>query len=115
MANMARKTRKGVYQIGIYAVEKTAKGWTAHAVGPGTLGDGFIATYPSLAAAHLALTGEPRCAARYRVLRNGSSLTGEAQWLQRGGGGWGARATARTFATQEAAEPHCTPGDHGIF
>lgn len=60
MANMARKTRKGVYQIGIYEVEKTPKGWTAHAVGPGTLGDGYVATYPTLDAAHLALTGESR-------------------------------------------------------
>lgn len=58
--SMARKDGPGRYQIGIYAVEKTAKGWTAHAVGPGTLGDGYIATYPTLGAAHLALTGEPR-------------------------------------------------------
>lgn len=58
--SMARKDGPGRYQIGIYAVEKTPKGWTAHATGPGTLGDGYIDTYPTLGAAHLALTGEPR-------------------------------------------------------
>lgn len=62
MANMARKDGRGRYQIGIYAVEKTRKGWTAHATGPGTLGDGYVGTFPTLGAAHLQLTGEARTA-----------------------------------------------------
>ena len=60
MANMARKEGPGRYQIGIYAVEKTPKGWTAHATGPGTIGDGYAGAFPTLDAAHLALTGERR-------------------------------------------------------
>ncbi|AXQ68557.1 hypothetical protein HOU00_gp119 [Caulobacter phage CcrPW] len=59
--NMARKEHAGSYQIGIWGVERIRRGvWEARANGPGTLGDGSPHTYPTLDAAHLALTGEPR-------------------------------------------------------
>ncbi|AFU87886.1 hypothetical protein CcrColossus_gp016 [Caulobacter phage CcrColossus] len=58
--NMARKEQAGSYQIGIWGVERIGRGvWEARANGPGTLGDGSPQTFPSLGAAHLALTGEP--------------------------------------------------------
>lgn len=60
MANMARKEGPGDYQIGIWSVRREGKQWLAQAVGPGTIGDGSPHYYPTLAAAHLALTGEPR-------------------------------------------------------
>lgn len=56
---MARRDGPGDYQIGIWWVTRTGRVWTAVATGPGTLGDGSPHTYPSLHAAHLALTGEP--------------------------------------------------------
>lgn len=59
MANMARKEAPGVYQIGIWGVTRLRSGqWEARANGPGTLGDGSPRCYPTLGAAHLALTGE---------------------------------------------------------
>lgn len=58
--NMARKEGPGDYQIGIWSVRREGKQWLAQAVGPGAIGDGSPHYYPTLAAAHLALTGEPR-------------------------------------------------------
>lgn len=60
MANMARKVARGDYQIGIYNVTRQGGDWVARAVGPGTLGDGFVGRFKSLDAAHIALTGESR-------------------------------------------------------
>lgn len=58
--SMARKEAPGEYQIGIWCVTRIKRGvWEARATGPGTLGDGSPHTYKTLAAAHLALTGEP--------------------------------------------------------
>lgn len=64
MANMARREGPGAYQIGIYAVTRAGRTWTAQATGPGTIGDGFAGDFASLGAAHLALTGEPMRDAR---------------------------------------------------
>lgn len=58
MANMARKNAAGDYQIGIWNVMRDGRRWRAQAVGPGTLGDGSPHYFPTLAAAHLQLTGE---------------------------------------------------------
>lgn len=59
MANMARKEHAGNYQIGIYSVERVGRRkWEAHAGGPGTIGDGYIGTFPTLRAAHRQITGE---------------------------------------------------------
>jgi hypothetical protein len=64
---MARREAPGAYQIGIYAVERVGKLWRAHAVGPGTIGTGYAGQWPTLAAAHLALTGEPMREARAKL------------------------------------------------
>lgn len=59
MANMTRKEAPGSYVIGIYAVEREGTRWVA------TTGRfGFRQSFPSLAAAHLSLTGEPMRAER---------------------------------------------------
>lgn len=58
MANMARKEAPGSYVIGIWSVERKGAAWEARAFGPGTMGNGSPEIYPTLAAAHLALTGE---------------------------------------------------------
>jgi hypothetical protein len=53
-----RKISKGQYQFGIYTVRKRGAGWTASVED----GRGFAyepTTYPTLDAAHRALTGEP--------------------------------------------------------
>lgn len=57
--SMARKDGPGLYQVGIYQVRREGRSWLAHATGPGTIGDGFAGSFPSLAGAYLALTGEP--------------------------------------------------------
>lgn len=55
MTDMTRKIRRGAYQIGIYEVRKHKGAWVSEAVtGPWQTHKSF----PSLAAAHLALTGE---------------------------------------------------------
>lgn len=56
---MARCDQPGLWQIGIYSVERVGALWTACAVGPGTIGSGHVGDFPTLAAAYLALTGEP--------------------------------------------------------
>jgi hypothetical protein len=56
---MARKETAGEYQIGIWNVRREGRVWIAVATGPGTIGDGSPQRFPTLAAAHLALTGEP--------------------------------------------------------
>lgn len=56
---MARREAPGEYQIGIWNVRREGRMWIAQATGPGTLGDGSPHSYPTLHAAHLALTGEP--------------------------------------------------------
>jgi hypothetical protein len=57
---MMRRESAGVYQCGIYAIEREGRRrWSVRAVGPGTLGDGFIGEYPTLAAAYEQCTGEP--------------------------------------------------------
>lgn len=59
---MARCDGPGIWQIGIYCVERDpadASTWHAKAVGPGTIGNGYVGSYPTLAAAYLSLTGEP--------------------------------------------------------
>ncbi len=59
--SMMRKESAGCYQIGIYAVERVGpRCWLATAVGPGTIGDGSPMRFPTLAAAYLGITGEPR-------------------------------------------------------
>lgn len=58
--SMARKEAPGVYQIGIWSVQRLkTRNWLATATGPGTIGDGSAQTFDTLAAAYLALTGEP--------------------------------------------------------
>ena len=57
---MIRKESAGCYQIGIWCVERVgSRYWLATATGPGTIGDGSPQRFPTLAAAYLALTGEP--------------------------------------------------------
>lgn len=60
MADMARKTAPGIYQIGIYEVRRDGRSWIAQAIGPGTIGDGIVGCFVTLGAAHVALTGEAR-------------------------------------------------------
>jgi hypothetical protein len=55
-----RKESAGDYQIGIWSVCREGRKWLAVSTGPGTLGDGSPHYYPTLRAAYLALTGEPR-------------------------------------------------------
>lgn len=100
MANMARREAPGVYQIGIYAVTREDKVWNARAIGPGTIGDGFVGSFATLAAAHKALTGEPMQQPRY-VVRKGGLY--ESHYLQPRGL-VGPLKTARRFPTQSAAE-----------
>lgn len=58
--SMARKEASGLYQIGIWSVERIARDvWRAVATGPGTLGDGSPRLFPTLGNAHEILTGEP--------------------------------------------------------
>ena len=54
MANMARKEAPGFYCIGIYDVQREGTRWVARG-----RDFGFAQSFPSLAAAHLQLTGEP--------------------------------------------------------
>lgn len=56
---MARQIEAGEWQIGIWNVTRCGRSWRAVATGPGTVGDGSPQRFGSLAAAHLALTGEP--------------------------------------------------------
>lgn len=50
-----RKEAPGLYQIGIYTVMKTGSCWSARSTG--ALGS-YEKSFPTLAAAHLQLTGE---------------------------------------------------------
>lgn len=52
--NMARKEASGSYVIGIYVVEREGNYWIAYG-----RDFGFRRRFPTLAAAHLELTGEP--------------------------------------------------------
>lgn len=54
MANMARKIALSEYQIGIYTLTKIGSRWEAT-----SRDERFSQWYKTLAAAHLALTGEP--------------------------------------------------------
>lgn len=56
---MLRKDGPGAYRIGIYEVERRGRRRHATAFAPGTIGDGKVGSFRTLAAAYLALTGEP--------------------------------------------------------
>lgn len=57
--SMLRKDGPGAYRVGIYEIQRQGRRWIAAAFGPGTIGDGGRTAYPTLAAAYLAITGEP--------------------------------------------------------
>lgn len=104
--SMARKDGPGLYQVGIYQVRRERRRWLAHAVGPGTIGDGYVGTFDSLAAAYLALTGEPLRTPKggakvYRVRKN--SLSQDVYWSV-GHADWVVWKSATRYPSQDAAE-----------
>ena len=66
MVDMARREGPGEYQIGVYTVTRRGRRWEAWATG--ALGE-YRKDFPSLAAAHLVLTGEPMREATARTRR----------------------------------------------
>jgi hypothetical protein len=55
--DMSRKESAGHYTIGIYSVERRGRRWIAYGTSWGRTEQ--IGVYATLAAAHVALTGEP--------------------------------------------------------
>ena len=65
---MISKEGPGLYQIGVYSLSKTPQGWRAFSTC--ALGD-YRRDFPSIAAAHLQLTGEPMRRKRFAKISKG--------------------------------------------